>query len=117
MSGGSSSAVRSPLQPPANEPLTDDGGNISQAWLAWFQMLADSVGGRNAGLARTGSTTSNGMYEISGTFDPPFTATPTISLYDAAGDLVAIKDVVAYAGGWAATAPDQDMTYTWMATE
>jgi hypothetical protein len=52
---------------------------------------------------------------ITGTFDPPFTRAPIISLYDAAKTLVAITSVVADAVGFTATAPIATTAYTWVA--
>jgi hypothetical protein len=58
---------------------------------------------------------SDGSAVITGTFDPPFTRAPIISLYDAAKTLVAITAVVADAVGFTATAPIATTAYTWVA--
>jgi hypothetical protein len=95
--------------------MLDEAGIIRPVWAQWFQALADRQATGNAGSARTGSAHSDFLGVITGTFDPPFTTAPIISLYDATKLLVAITDVVADAIGFTATAPAANVDYTWVA--
>jgi hypothetical protein len=113
MSGGLTTPMR--LVPPLRERLVDDQGIVSDAWSAWFVALGDRPQAGNSGFARTGSVVSDGSAVITGTFDPPFQTAPIISLYDAAGVLVAITGIVASAVGFTATAPIATTAYTWVA--
>ena len=103
------------LEPPVQEPMLDEAGIIMPVWAQWFQALADRQATGNAGSARTGSAHSDFLGVIAGTFDPPFTTAPIISLYDATKTLVAITAVVADAVGFTATAPSANADYTWVA--
>jgi hypothetical protein len=103
------------LDPPFKEPMTDATGIVSPVWAAWFQVLIDRSAVGNFGVARTGSITSDGSSGVSGTFDPPFTRAPMISLYDPFGTLVALTGIVADAVGFTGTAPLPGTVYTWVA--